>query len=201
MTAVRSISDIESTSGVPYSGAGNGGLYSAIAPGQYTLTARIADTTGGFKDRPIDTFSATIADGKSYSVYLSGLYDSTAKHVDAFVVEDPVPEQFDYSVAYVRFVNAIYNANPLTLYAKNTDATVTTDSVVVGGAVAYKAPGAFTAVPNGVYNLIARYTRSNRSGITPGSRAVVPRHMYTHGAPGATTPASGHPAPAPGHPA
>ena len=196
MTAVRSISDIESTSGVAYSGAGNGGLYSAIAPGQYTLTARIADTTGGFKDRPIDTFSATIADGKSYSVYLSGLYDSTAQHVDAFVVEDPVPQQFDYSVAYVRFVNAIYNANPVTLYAKNTDATVTKDSIAVGGEVAYKAAGAFTAVPNGVYNLIARYTGSNRSVITRGSVSFVRGHMYTIGARGDTTRTSGTLAPA-----
>src|SRR2546422_4009760 len=112
MTAIMSISDIESTSGVAYSQVGNGGLYSALAPGTYTLTGRIADTTN--KDLPIDNLSASIADGKSYSFYLSGLYDGTAKQVDAFVVEDPVPEQWDYSVAYVRFVNAIYNANPLT---------------------------------------------------------------------------------------
>ena len=194
MTAIMSISDIESTSGVAYSQAGNGGLYSALAPGTYTLTGRIADTTN--KDLPIDNLSASIADGKSYSFYLSGLYDSTAKHVDAFVVEDPVPEQFDYSVAYVRFVNAVYNANPLTLYARNTDATVTTDSIAVGGEVAYKAAGAFTAVPNGVYNLIARYTGSNRSVITRGSVSFVRGHMYTIGARGDTTRTSGTLAPA-----
>jgi len=189
MTAIMSISDIESTSGVAYSQAGNGGLYSALAPGTYTLTGRIADTTN--KDLPIDNLSATIADGKSYSVYLSGLYDSTAKQVDAFVVEDPVPAQWDYSVAYVRFVNAIYNANPLTLYAKNTNATVTKDSIAAGGEVAYKAAGPFTAVPNGVYNLIARYTGSNRSVITRGNVSFVRGHMYTIGALGDTTRTSG----------
>ena len=84
MTAITSISDIESTSGVAYSQAGNGGLYSALAPGTYTLTGRIAAATN--KDLPIDNLSATIADGKSYSFYLSGLYDTTAKQVDAFVV-------------------------------------------------------------------------------------------------------------------
>jgi hypothetical protein len=194
MTAITSISDIESTSGVAYSQVGNGGLYSALVPGTYTLTGRIAGATN--KDRPIDNLSASIADGKSYSFYLSGLYDTTAKQVDAFVVEDPVPAQFDYSVAYVRFVNAIYNANPLTLYAKNTDTTVTKDSVAVGGEVAYKAAGPFTVVPNGVYNLIARYTGSNRSVITRGSVSFVRGHMYTIGARGDTTRTSGTLAPA-----
>ena len=106
-------------------------------------------------------------------------------------MEDPVPEQFDYSVAYVRFVNAIYNANPLTLYAKNTNATVTKDSIAAGGEVAYKAAGPFTAVPNGVYNLIARYTGSNRSVITRGNVSFVRGHMYTIGALGDTTRTSG----------
>jgi len=194
MTAIMSISGIESTNGVAYSQAGNGGLYSALAPGTYTLTGRIADTTN--KDLPIDNLSASIADGKSYSFYLSGLYDTTAKQVDAFVVEDPLPAQWDYSAAYVRFVNAIYNANPLTLYVKNTDATVTKDSIAVGGEVAYKAAGPFTAVPNGVYNLIVRYTGSNRSVISRGNVSFVRGHMYTIGARGDTTKTSGTLAPA-----
>jgi len=195
MTAIQSKNDIESTSGVAYGQVGNGGSYSGIAPGTYTLTGRIADTTGGYKDRRIDTLSATIADGKFYSFYLSGVYDTTAKRVDAFVVEDPIPAQWDYSAAYVRFINAIYNANPLTLYAKNTDATVTKDSIAVGGAVAYKAAGPFTAVPNGVYNLITHYAGSNRS-ITRGNVSFVRGHLYTIGARGDTTRTSGTLAPA-----
>jgi hypothetical protein len=116
--------------------------------------------------------------------------------VDAFVVEDPLPAQFDYSAAYVRFVNTIYSANPLTLYAKNTDTTVTKDSIAAGGAVAYKAAGPFTPVPNGVYNLIARYTGSNRSVITKGNVSFIRGHMYTIGARGDTTKTSGTLAPA-----
>ncbi len=61
-----------------------------------------------------------IADGKYYSFYMSGFYNATAKTVDAFVVEDLVVAPTDYSVATVRFVNAIGNANPLSLYAKST---------------------------------------------------------------------------------
>jgi len=196
LTAITSGTGTESTGGVAYGGTGNGGLYSAIASGQYTLTGRIADTTGGFKDRPVDTLSAAIADGKSYSFYLSGVYNTTTKLVDAFIVEDPVPAQLNYTVAYVRFVNAISNANPMTLYAKNTDTTVTKDSIAVGGAVAYKAAGAFTAVPNGVYNLITRYTGSNTSVITRASVSFVGGRVYTIGARGDITVSTGTAAPA-----
>ncbi len=158
MTAILSSTNQEAIIGVVYGGAGNAGLYCAIAPGQYSLTGRIAAMTD--KDLPIDTLTATIADGKLYSFYLSGVY---------------------------RFVNAIWNANPMTLYAKNTDTTVTKDSIAVGGAVACKAAGAFTAVPNGVYNLITRYTGSNTSVLTRAGVSFVGGHVYTIGARGDTT--------------
>ncbi|HVH66861.1 MAG TPA: hypothetical protein VM716_03260 [Gemmatimonadales bacterium] len=196
ITAISSSSGTESPSGTAYGQAGNGAIYSAIMPGQYLLTGRIADTTSNVHNLPIDTLHATLGDGKAYSFYLSGVYDATAKQVDAFAVEDPIPAQQDYSVAYVRFVNAIYNANPMTLYAKNTDTTVTKDSIAVGGAVGYKAAGPFTAVPNGVYNLITRYTGSNRSVITRANLSFIRGHMYTIGARGDTTRTSGTFAPA-----
>src|SRR5439155_25555556 len=94
------------------------------------------------------TLTVTIVDWKFCSCYLSGFYNTTTKVVGAFLVEDPDPVQTDYTVAYVRFVHAIGNANPMTLYAKNSDTTVTKDSIAVGGAVAYKTAGAFTVVPN-----------------------------------------------------
>jgi hypothetical protein len=188
MTAISSGTQTEATTGVTYGNVGNGGIYSAIAPGTYTLTGRIAATTN--KDLPIDTLSATIADGKFYSFYLSGAYDTTAKRVDAFILEDPVPAQWDYAVAYVRFVHAIYNANPMTLYVKNTDTTVTKDSIAIGGAVAYKAASAFTAVANGVYNLITRYNDST-SVISKANVSFVRGHLYTVGARGDITKTTG----------
>jgi len=167
MTAITSTTGKESTLGVAYGAVGNGGAYSAIAPGQYTLTGRIAAATD--KDLPIATVSATIADGKYYSFYMSGFYNATAKTVDAFVVEDLVVAPTDYSVASVRFVNAIGNANPLTLYARNT-ADTTKPAVAVGAAVAYKGVGAFAPLPAGVYDLFARFTDSTTNKIT--SRGV-----------------------------
>ncbi len=182
MTAILSGTGTESTNGVTYGGVGAGGAYSAIAPGQYTVTGRIAAATD--KDLPIATVSATIADGKFYSFYMSGFYDATAKTVDAFVVEDPVAAPTDYSVATVRFVHAIGNANPLTLYAKN---STTGTEVAVGAELAYKAAGAFTALPAGVYDLSTRYTGSPTNVITRTAVSFSGGRVYTIGARGDIT--------------
>src|SRR6478672_4200228 len=116
MTAIVSSTGTESTLGVAQGSAGSGGLYDGIDPGTYTITGRISAATD--KDLPISSVSATIADGKWYSYYISGPYDATAKKADAFIVEDPVPA-VDFTQAYVRFVNAIYNSSPMVLSAKN----------------------------------------------------------------------------------
>ncbi len=142
------------------------GLYSEIAPGQYTFTSKIAATTD--KDLIVSTVAQTIENGKYYTFYNSGTYDGTAKKTDAFIVEDPIPAAFDYSQAYVRYVNAVSTAAPQILYAKN---QTTSTEVALGGAVAYKTAGAFTALPPGVYDLSTRTAGSStniytRTGVT-----------------------------------
>ncbi len=176
MTAITSSTGTEATTGITYAFAGtNGnGFYTAIAPGQYTLTARIAATVD--KDLPISTVTATIADGKYYSFYLSGIYNTAAKSVEGFVVEDPVVAPTDFTVATVRFVNAISNANPMTLYAKN---TVTAAEIPVGGEMAYKTAGVFTAMPVGVYDLSTRYAGSSTNAITRTGVSFVGGRVYT----------------------
>ena len=161
MSAISSSTGVESTNGVNYGAVSSGGLYSAIEPGQYTLAGKIAAATD--KDLVISTVPFTIEDGKYYSFYQSGPYNTTTKTVDAFVVEDPIPEERDYAVGTVRFVNAIYNSQPMTLYAKH---TVTGEEVAIGGPVAYKSAGAFTTLPNGVYDLSTRVTGSATNVIT-----------------------------------
>ncbi len=182
MTAILSGTGTESTNGVTYGGVGAGGAYSAIAPGQYTLTGRIAAATD--KDLPIATVSATIADGKLYSFYMSGFYDAAAKTVDGFVVEDRFVSPTDYSVATVRFVHAIANANPMTLYAKN---TTTGTEVAVGAEQTYKGAGAFTAVPAGVYDLSTRYAGSPTNVISRTAVSLSGGRVYTIGARGDIT--------------
>lgn len=182
MTAVQSGTGSEATTGVGYGGVGNGGAYSQIAPGSHTLTGRIAATLN--KDTAVATISATIADGKFYSFYMSGVYDTTTKKTDAFLLEDTYPADIDWSVALVRFVNAIPNANPLTLRAAN---TVTNDTLAVGAAVAYKSGSAFTALPPGVYNLFARYTDSTTNKLTRTAVSLSGGRVYTIGARGNIT--------------
>jgi len=187
MTAISSGTEQESTNGVAYGSAGAGGLYTTIAAGQYTLSGRIAAAAD--KDLAISTLSATLEEGKSYSFYQSGFYDATAKTVDAFLVEDTFAREIDYSVTYVQFVNAIPNANPLTLYATIPNAVDASkvDTVAVSGAVAYKSAGGFTALRDGAYNLFARYTGSSTNQVARTGVTFVAGHVYTIGARGDIT--------------
>jgi hypothetical protein len=182
MTAVLSATGTEAVTGVIYGGVGSGGFYSDIAPGQYTLKGTIAAATD--KDLAISNLPATIADGKNYSFYQSGFYDGTAKTVDAFVVEDSFVAQIDFSVAYVRFVHAISNANPMTLYAKH---SVTGVEGPVGAEVAYKSAGAFVALAGGVYDLTTRYTGSATNAISRTGVSFEGGRVYTIGARGDIT--------------
>ena len=195
MTAITSGTGTESTNGVTYGNAGNGGLYSAIAPGQYSLTGRIAATID--KDLPIDTVTATIADGKAYSFYLSGYYNTGTKQVDGFTVEDPIPTGVDFTVANVRFVQAIANAaNPMVLYATKTAPPDSGLVVTVGPGVSYKGATAFTSLPSGTYNLAVRYQDSTANKIVRTGLSFVGGRVYTVGARGDITLTTGTLAPA-----
>jgi len=182
ITAITSATGVEAVTGVSSGGVGSGGFYSAIQPGQYSFTGRISAVVD--KDVVISTAAATLADGKAYSYYISGIYNTTAKTAEAFVLEDAFVDTLDYTVAYVRFVNAISNANPMTLYARNPTTGV---ELPVGGAVAYKAGGAFVALPNAVYDLSTRYAGSATNVITRTAVSFSAGKVYTIGARGDIT--------------
>lgn len=174
ITAVSSTSGTESTLGVAYGGVGAGGFYSAIEPGQYALTGRISATTD--KDLVISTVNTTLEDNKKYSFYMSGFYNTTTKTVEGFIVEDAFPAEIDYSAAHVRFVNAISNANAMTLFAKS---TTTQAETAVGSTVAYKSGGAFTAVSPGVYDLSTRYAGQTTNAIARTAVSFSAGRVYT----------------------
>jgi hypothetical protein len=175
MTAVQSTTGTESTNGIAYGGVGAGGAYATIDPGSHTLTGRIAAATD--KDLPISTVTTTVEDGKYYSFYMSGFYNTTSKSVEGFVVEDNFPISTDSTQATVRFVHAISNANPMTLYAKSTTAGST--EIPVGTEVAYKNAGAFVSVPAGAYDLSTRYTGSTTNALARTGVSFVGRKVYT----------------------
>jgi len=177
----------ESTTGVVYGGAGNGtsGYYADIAPGQHTIKGKIAAATD--KDLAIANLPATIAEGKYYSFYLSGIYSATTKTAEAFIVEDPIPT-IDYTVAYVRFVNAVPNGTgPMTLFARNTTSGT---ELPVGAAVAYQSAGTFTSLPIGTYDLAARYADGSTNVISRTAVSFSAGRVYTIGARGNLTVAS-----------
>jgi hypothetical protein len=172
-TAVCKSTGSESTTGTGYGAAGSGGFYNQIVPGQTTLTGKIAAATdNGLAISPV---TATLEDGKFYSYFISGIYDASAKKVDAFVVEDPIPATIDPTQAYVRFVNAVSNSSAQTLYARS---TTTGSEVAVGASVAYKAAGTFTALPGGVYDLNTR-DASSTTLITRTGVSFVAGRVYT----------------------
>src|SRR6266516_1153676 len=167
MTAVQSGTGVEANTGVAYGGAGDGGVYLSIAAGSHALTGPIAMVT------------ASLADGKFYSFYLSGFYNTTAKTIDAFLIEDPVTAPADYTVASVRFVNAIANAaHPLNLYARATIGDTLT-LVPLSAPVPYQGVGTFTTLPQGVYNLSARYTDSTTDKFSRASVSFFRGRFYT----------------------
>jgi len=124
---------------------------------------------------PVSNTPVTIVDGKIYTYYLSGFYNTTAKTVDSFITEDALPA-IDFSVSSVRFVNAIANANPMTLYAKN---TTTGTETAIGGEMAYKGAGAFASLAPGTYDLSTRYAGSSTNAIARTAVAFTPAKVYT----------------------
>jgi hypothetical protein len=183
---------IESTTGVNYGGVGSGGRYDGIDAGQYTLTAKATATTaskGVTQGDVVASLSQTIADGKYYSYFVSGIYDNATHSAEAFVVEDPIPTgAIDYTMGYVRFVDAVPDAtDDLILYATNTETSVET---AVGGAVAYKSAGEFVSLPAGVYNLSARYAGSDVEVLSRSAVSVVGGTVRTITARGSTATAS-----------
>lgn len=185
VTAISSTSGSESATGTTYPVAGvggvaDGGFYSAIASGAHVLTGRIPDNAATDKGLTISTANATLETGKHYSYFQSGIYNTTTKTTDAFVIDDPYPEAFDYNNAVVRFVNASSNAQPMTLYAKSTATTTPPPTeITIGGAVAYKAGGTFVTIPPGVYDLNTRTTGSSTNAITKTGVTFLAGRTYT----------------------
>ena len=175
MTAISSTTGTESTNGIAYGGVGANGAYSAIEPGQHTLAGKIAAATD--KDLTIASVATNVEDGKYYSFYMSGFYNTTTKTVEGFVVEDPVVPLTDFTVATVRFVHAISNANPMTLYAKSTVAPFA--EVPIGAEISYKGAGAFTTVPAGVYDLSTRFNGSATNAVARTGVSFVGGRVYT----------------------
>ena len=182
VTAVLSTAGTPLSTGVAQGGVASGGLYTGVAPGTYQFSSQISDTT--IKNVTVTKVSQKVEAGKTYSFFMSGLYDVVARTAEGFIIEDAYPAAFDYTQAYVRFVNAIYNADAMTLYAKNQTTGV---EIPVGGAVAYKAGGIFAPVLTGIYDLSTRVAGSPTNVIVRTGVSFVLGNVYTVAARGDIT--------------
>jgi hypothetical protein len=174
----------ETATGSAYPAIASGELYVAIQPGQYTLTSKVAAQTA-----VVSTIDQMIESGKYYSFFMSGIYNTTSRTAEAFLVEDPIPASIDFTMAHVRLVNAVSNATgPLTLYVTNS-ATPPVETPI-DAAVAYKGAGTFVSVPEGVYNIRVRATGATTDLITRTGVSLVGGRVYTITARGNTATAS-----------
>ena len=163
----------EPTTGTGYgANASTFGVYYSMSPGSYTLSGRITATTDN--GVAISNTSATLENGKFYSYYLSGVYNTTTKTVEGFVVEDPLPD-VAFDKAYVRFVNASSNSQPMTLYTKDGTGAET----AIGSTVGYKSAGSFVALAPGTYDLNARASGSSTNLISKTGAGLSGGHVYT----------------------
>lgn len=178
VTAISSVTATESTLGTGYGSAGTGGLYNAVRPGSSAIAGKIAAATD--KGLAVAKLATTLEAGKAYSFYMSGVYNSTAKTSDAFIVEDNLPE-LRYDVTCVRFVNAIANSAPMALYVTHSETGTQTK---IGSEVAYKAAGAFVCLPEGFYNISIRTAGSSQNAAVRSGVSFSAGRVYTVGARG-----------------
>ncbi|MGB4775419.1 MAG: DUF4397 domain-containing protein [Daejeonella sp.] len=174
MTAIQSTTGIEAVTGVAYGSVGPASNYATIEGGQYIFKAQI--TAAIDKDLAIANLTTTVENSKYYSLYTCGFYNTGAKTSDTFIVEDKLPA-FDNSATYVRFVNAIPNANSgMDFVVKN---TVTLTETVVSTNIAYKNGSDFVKLLPGVYTIYTRYPGTNTNLITRADVSFVIGRVYT----------------------
>ncbi len=154
VSATLSGTGTEAAAGVNYGSVFPITNYVLLTAGNYTFKGVIPSTAAADSGAVVATITGNLENGKSYSLYTGGLYNATAKQVEGFVVEDKIPAA-SATAAHVRFVNTISNATAgFDLVAKN---TTTAAEIVIASNIGYKAASTFVEVPNGIYEVYARY--------------------------------------------
>lgn len=142
----------ESTNGVAYGLSANGANYSMLAPGPYTFASKIAAVADN--GLAVSTANVTLAEGKFYTYFVSGIYNATTKSADAFVIEDNLPTTFDYTKTYLRVVNASSNAPSI---SATVQVQGTSDVVNVATNVLYKSASPFATFAPGLTDVTITY--------------------------------------------
>ncbi|GGI26582.1 DUF4397 domain-containing protein [Pedobacter mendelii] len=177
VSAASSTTGLESaTAGIAFASVyPSTNAYSIIPAGTYDFKARRPSTATIDPNLIIANLNKQVVDGKNYSIYLSGLYNTVTKQTDVFVIDDILPP-IDSATAYVRFVHTCYNANAFDLIMKNTTTSVET---LVCSNVAYKSASSFAKIPQGIYDLILRYTGTPTNVVVRSALSVIKSNTYS----------------------
>lgn len=191
VSAILSATGSENSAGTAYGAVYPISNYSTIVGGTYKINGIVPSTAAANANVSISEISSVLGNGKYYSFYTSGIYNSTTKTAESFILEDVLPlSTASNTVSYVRFVNTIPNGTSgMNLVIKN---AVTAVETVVATNIGYKTATAFIAVPIGSYELYVRYPSSatniiSRNGTTNGVVSFLGGRTYTVGARGDMT--------------
>lgn len=170
ITAIASATGAESITGLAYGGVFPATNYCLLSPATYTFKGITPDLAATDPKVVVATIPGTLEGNKSYSLYTCGIYNTTTKTTDAFVVEDKIPA-VNPAGASIRFINTISNApSGFDLVIKN---TITLIEYPVAKNVIYKTGSDFVLVPSGVYEVYARYPNSSVNVIVRNGTSTV----------------------------
>lgn len=170
VSAIVSATGAEAITGLAYGSVFPANNYSLLSPAVYSFKGIIPAGATTDPGVVVATIPGTLESGKTYSLYTCGIYNPATKTTDGFILEDKIPAA-SATGASVRFVNTISNAvSGFDLVVKNTE---TTTEYVVAKNITYKNGSDFTLIPQGVYEVYARYPNAAANIISRNGTSTV----------------------------
>ena len=179
VSAIGSTTGKESASGIAAYGIfpGTNSYVNIKTPGNVIIKAKTP--VNATANPGVETTSATsnFEDGKFYSFFTTGIYNTTARTSTSFVLEDKIPP-IDINFAYMRLVNTVPNApNGFDLKITN---KVTLEVLTISNAIPFQTASDFIKVPAGTYNLTATSVNTPTSYVINRADLVVAKgFVYT----------------------
>lgn len=154
VTAIGSTNGKEATTGIAAYGVfpTTNSYVNLAAKGNVTVKSVIPSTATTNPGVVTSTITGDLQEGKYYSFFTCGLYNTTDKTTSSVILEDKIPA-LDTAFSYIRFVNLVPNApNGYDLVITN---RATAQVINLSPTIAFKAATDFVKVPAGIYDLKA----------------------------------------------
>lgn len=181
ISAVGSSNALEALGGVVYGGEYPSNQYALAPAGNRNILAITPMNLAVNGAVTTATIPADLADGKFYSIYTSGIYNTVDKKSEGFYVEDVFPQTIDTAGAYVRIVNPCPNSSiRLLLQKTQTVAGVKTiiEEVEVGSDVEYQKASPFLLIKPGAWELVLTDKNSGKTA-TRAATGFLKQRVYT----------------------